>query len=154
MATKTASKPKAKPNVKPNGKAVKAKDKVKAVKYKVIEKAGETKKNTGGKSVDLKSLENDLIRDLQSTMFDGRSSIDSVVSMDKGRGKSSLDGFFKKMVLRCKGCDGDFKHKADVKPFNVEVNCPHCDDVHTIHFMPASKLFHVHSSTLSVKKDK
>ena len=153
MATKTVNKTKA-VKAKVKVKALKSKVKAKAVKPKIKAKAGGIKKKSGGKSVDLKSLENDLIRDLKSTMFDGRSSIDSVVSMDKSRGKSSLDGFFKKMVLKCKSCNGDFKHKADVKPFNVEVSCPHCDDVHTIHFMPASKLFHVHSSTLSVKKGK
>ena len=135
-------------------KAVKKKVEVKDVSTnKTVSKPKKDLKSKKASNDDIviKSIEKDLIKDLHSTMFD--SVVDrETVSMTRNT-HEDMSRYFKKMVFKCKSCDHDFKHDTNLEPIVVELSCPGCNDKHTIHFTPASKLFHVYSSSLDVNPD-
>ncbi len=118
-------------------------------------KAG--KKHSKGKSKPrkkrdsvLSSMEKDLRKSSRSVMLEEemkpqRSHLVEVKQHDK-----DLNYFYRKMVLRCRKCERDFNHEAKLKPIEVELSCPSCNESHLLTFHPKSKFYIVRSKSLDV----
>jgi len=100
----------------------------------------------------LADVEEDLKRNMRSTMFETLPEGHEHVKMEKKR--DTLGAYYKKMALRCKSCEKGFDHEMHIEPIVLEVSCPECDEAHLIHFIPSSSLFAIHSSSLNLSSDK
>ncbi|MBU0763137.1 MAG: hypothetical protein KKD39_08945 [Candidatus Altiarchaeota archaeon] len=111
-------------------------------------KKQKTKKKDVGEK-DLTKLGKDLSQDNSSTMFDAEFAglPHKIVHLERVSGESTLS---KRLNLKCSSCESDFTQETQVKPIEVEVLCPECNEIHILKFVP-SRVFAVNSETAEVK---